>query len=78
MIILSIFVIFAFFTEKKRGAAHAEARRWVRLPGIAEPQLGANFGAVKQVAFLRHHKQQCLYFLPLPHGHGSFLPTFRA
>lgn len=20
--------------------------------------------------------QQCLYFLPLPHGHGSFLPTF--
>ena len=21
--------------------------------------------------------QQFLYFLPLPHGHGSFLPTFR-
>lgn len=20
--------------------------------------------------------QHCLYFLPLPHGHGSFLPTF--
>src|SRR5579864_7428259 len=21
--------------------------------------------------------QQCLYFLPLPHGHGSFRPGFR-
>lgn len=28
---------------------------------------------------LRHHyKQQCLYFFPLPHGHGSLRPTFGA
>ena len=27
-------------------------------------------------AILFYRPQHCLYFLPLPHGHGSFLPTF--
>ena len=44
---------------------------------LAEDKAGKlSHDNVIQILLYAHYlPQQCLYFLPLPHGHGSFLPT---
>jgi hypothetical protein len=46
----------------------------VALAGI-EPRFGCGCDALVLLPFMPWH---FLYFFPLPHGHGSFLPTFPA
>ena len=46
----------------------------VALAGI-DPRFGCGFDAMSFLPFMPWH---FLYFFPLPQGHGSFLPTFRA
>jgi len=44
-------------------------RREARLPARVEETMSHTRSGV-------HAPQNFLYFLPLPHGHGSFLPVF--
>ena len=46
----------------------------VALAGI-DPRFGCGFDAMSFLPLMPWH---FLYFFPLPQGHGSFLPTFRA